>query len=140
MLGRGLRRLREVVADDAGMVTVEAAYALAAIVGVVVMGVGAVVGATTQIRCTDAAREAARLGAVGDADAQRTAQAVVGDDASITVRQNESQVIVEVRAPVPLFRMIEVSARAVAAKEPEGDGGDAGVPVVANEAEDGPGP
>lgn len=121
MLRRNLRRIRAIGADDGGMVTVEAAYAIAAIVAVVVLGVGAVVGVVTQIRCTDAAREGARLSAAGDPNATRAAQEVAGTGAMITLRRKDSQVVVEVRAPIPMFGMIEVSARAVAAVEPEGD-------------------
>ena len=51
------------------MVTVEAAYALAALAVFVVLGVGALGAVTAHVRCTDAAREVARLAAAGDSSA-----------------------------------------------------------------------
>ncbi|ROZ98556.1 TadE family type IV pilus minor pilin [Gordonia sp. OPL2] len=122
------------------MVTVEGAYAIAAIVTTVVFGVGAVAGASVQIRCTDAAREAARLAAVGDRSAQETATAVAGRGAQITLSDTGTRVVAEVRAGIPLVPMLEVSARAVAAKEPD-DGADlgmSGAPPTAAEPEDPP--
>lgn len=101
------------------MVTVEGAYAIAAIVSTVVIGVGAVAGASVQIRCTDAAREAARLAAIGDTSAVSSAMAIAGSDARVSVRESGAQVIAEVRDDVPLLPVVELSARAVAAKEPE---------------------
>ncbi|AZG47448.1 TadE family type IV pilus minor pilin [Gordonia insulae] len=114
------------------MVTVEGAYAIAAIVGTVVIGVGAVAGASVQIRCTDAAREAARLTAIGDESARATAAALVGAGARITITDSGARIVAEVSAGVPLLPALELSARAVAAKEPdgpvvvEGDGAEAG--------------
>ncbi|NEW58155.1 pilus assembly protein TadE, partial [Nocardia cyriacigeorgica] len=55
-----------VLGNDSGAVTVEAAIALAAIVVAVVLCIGALLAASTQVRCIDAAREAARLAARGD--------------------------------------------------------------------------
>ncbi|WAC58059.1 pilus assembly protein TadE [Gordonia sp. SL306] len=103
------------------MVTVEGAYVIAAIVATVVLGITAVVGATVQIRCTDAAREAARLAAAGDAAAQEVAAGVVGRSAQIMITGTDSRVEVVVRSSIPLLPMVTVSARAVAAKEPDDD-------------------
>ncbi|WP_324290204.1 TadE family type IV pilus minor pilin [Gordonia sp. SL306] len=113
--------LREVWRDERGMVTVEGAYVIAAIVATVVLGITAVVGATVQIRCTDAAREAARLAAAGDAAAQEVAAGVVGRSAQIMITGTDSRVEVVVRSSIPLLPMVTVSARAVAAKEPDDD-------------------
>jgi len=49
------------VDDESGMVTIEGAYAISAVVIVVILAVGVITAVTTQIRCTDAAREVARL-------------------------------------------------------------------------------
>lgn len=51
---------------DRGMVTVETAVALAAFVTVLMIGIGAVIAVLDQVRCVDAAREAARLVARGE--------------------------------------------------------------------------
>lgn len=115
--GRCVARL---VADERGMVTVEAAYAVAAIVAVVIVGMGAVGAVLTQIRCTDAAREAARLSAAGDDRARSAATDVVGSDAVITIRESGDRIVVEVSDSVPLVPGVRMSARAVAVPEPDG--------------------
>ncbi len=113
--------LRRLLADETGMVTVEAAYAIAAIVVMVLIAVGAVAAVTTQIRCTDAAREVARLSAAGDAPGRAVAQRLVGDDARVSISDADDRVVVvEVRSGVAMLPGLTVSARAVAAKEPTG--------------------
>lgn len=111
------RRLR---LDESGMVTVEAAYAMAAIAAFLLIGVGAVAGVSAQIRCTDAAREVARLAAAGDESARSLGATVAPKGAGIEVRDGADQVVVVVSAKVPLLPMVTVSARAVAAREPTG--------------------
>ncbi|WP_035718081.1 MULTISPECIES: TadE family type IV pilus minor pilin [Gordonia] len=113
-------RLRRFVADESGMVTVEAAYAVAAIVVMVLIAVGAIAAVTTQIRCTDAAREVARLSAAGDAAAREAAQQLAGDDARVSISASDEHVVVEVRSDVAMLPGLTISARAVAAKEPTG--------------------
>lgn len=112
--------LRAFVGDDGGMVSIEGAYAIAAIVLVVIIGVGAVTGVTAQVRCTDAAREVARLTAAGDASAREVGSRVVGESARISVREQDDRIVVDVSAPVPLVPGLTVSARAVAVPEPDG--------------------
>lgn len=113
--------LRRLLADESGMVTVEAAYAIAAIVVMVLIAVGAVAAVTTQIRCTDAAREVARLSAAGDASGREVAQRLVGDVARVSISDADDRVVVvEVRSGVAMLPGLTVSARAVAAKEPTG--------------------
>ncbi|MDT0222603.1 TadE family type IV pilus minor pilin [Gordonia sp. AC31] len=113
--------LRRLLADESGMVTVEAAYAIAAIVVMVLIAVGAVAAVTTQIRCTDAAREVARLSAAGDASGREVAQRLVGDVAHVSISDADDRVVVvEVRSGVAMLPGLTVSARAVAAKEPTG--------------------
>lgn len=119
-LRRIITAIRSVIADDRGMVTVEGAYAIGAIVSAVVIGVGVVAAAGAQIRCTDAAREAARLAAIGDASALSTAVSIAGQDARVSLRDSGTQIVAEVRDNVPLLPLVELSARAVAAKEPLG--------------------
>ncbi|WP_430335493.1 TadE family type IV pilus minor pilin [Rhodococcus sp. ACT016] len=108
---------------DDGAVTVEAAIAIASIVTVVVLCVGAIAAVSTQVRCIDAAREAARLAARGDRDAVVVAGRVAPGGADVTLRADGAFVVATVRAGVPLLPMVELSAEAVAAREPEsGDG------------------
>ena len=68
--------------------TVEAALAIAAIVAVVVLCVGALVTVTAHIRCVDAAREGARLSALGDPDAVVAARRVAPRDAEVVVTRD----------------------------------------------------
>ena len=119
MIGRltGLRR-------DDGAVTVEAAIAMAAVVTVVVLCVGAVAAVSAQVRCIDAAREAARLAARGDrAAAESVAARIAPSDADIELRGDGDFVVATVRSKVALLPFVELSADAVAAHEPEAPGG-----------------
>ncbi len=116
-------RAPAVLRGDAGSVTVEAAIALGALAAAVGLCVGAVFAAVTQVRCVDAAREAARLAARGDrAAAEPTARQVAPDGADISVRYEADRVVAVVTADVPLLPALELRAEAVAAREP-GEGG-----------------
>ncbi|WP_315771939.1 TadE family type IV pilus minor pilin [Rhodococcoides kroppenstedtii] len=100
--------------------TVEAALAIAAIVAVVVLCVGALVTVTAHIRCVDAAREGVRLSALGDPDAVVAARRVAPRDAEVVVTRDGEWVTVRVEAASPLPG-VEVAAEAVAVVEPEAD-------------------
>ncbi|MCF8588680.1 TadE family type IV pilus minor pilin [Gordonia liuliyuniae] len=100
------------------MATVEAAFALAAIAVFLVTGTGAVAAVVMQIRCTDAAREVARLAAAGDTSASEVGRSVAPGGARISVSAGGETVTVSVSAGVPMLPMVTVSARAVAAMEP----------------------
>ena len=98
------------------------------LVGVMVWGV---LAGAAQVRCVDAAREAARAAARGDprervvAAARRSAPS----DASVEVSESDDTVLVRVtavsRAPGGLGGLlsVRVSANAVAAREPGEPGG-----------------
>ncbi|WP_255218647.1 TadE family type IV pilus minor pilin [Gordonia paraffinivorans] len=103
------------------MVTVEAAYAIAAIVVTILLAVGAIAGVTAQIRCTDAAREAARLTAAGDGSAREIAERLAGGGATVVISEDGERVMVHVRTSVVLMPGLTVSARAVAVREPRGE-------------------
>ncbi|SDU68224.1 TadE family type IV pilus minor pilin [Gordonia westfalica] len=119
---RALRiRLTGIGKDESGMVTVEAAYAVAAIVVAVLLAVGAIGGVTAQIRCTDAAREAARLTAADDDSAREVAKRMAGDRAVVSVSVQGERVVAQVRTSVTLLPGLTLSAQAVAAKEPRGE-------------------
>lgn len=97
----------------------EAAFAVASLITVLGLSVGAVVGVTAHVRCVDAAREAARLAARGDdARAARAVAEVGPPGASSSVSRDSDTVTVQVRAPVALLPGLTVSATAVAAAEP----------------------
>ncbi|GAC52068.1 MULTISPECIES: TadE family type IV pilus minor pilin [Gordonia] len=114
-------RLVRIGRDESGMATVEAAYAIAALVVAVLLAVGAIGGVTAQIRCTDAAREAARLTAAGDDSAGQVAKRMAGEGAVVAVSVQGERVVARVRTSVALLPGLVVSAQAVAAKEPRGE-------------------
>ncbi|MEU6563980.1 TadE family type IV pilus minor pilin [Nocardia nova] len=107
------------IADQSGAVTVEAAIALAALVVVVVLCLGALLAASMQVRCIDAAREAARLAARGaTAEAVPIARQVAPPGAVIDVHEVDDRVVATVSARVPALPMLRLRAEAVAAREP----------------------
>lgn len=107
-----------------GMVTAETAVVLPVLLLVLAASVAAVVVVGDQLRCVDAAREAARAAARGDPPA---AVAAIGsraapDGAHVSVSSSRDDVVVSVSAAVaplgPLPFRVTVSARAVALREP----------------------
>ena len=109
-------------AGDRGAVTVEAAIALAALVATVLLCIGGLLAAPIQIRCVDAAREAARLHARGaEEEALRAAHRIAPPGAEVDVRTDGDQVVATVTATTPLL-LVRLHAEAVAIREP----GDAG--------------
>ncbi len=108
-------------AADAGGVTVEAALAIASLVTVLVLCLGAVLSIAYQVRCHDAAREAARLAARGDRTrAVEVAVRVAPPDAGITLREEGDLIVAVVTAESPLFPLVTLTAEAVSVREPEG--------------------
>lgn len=99
----------------------EAAIALASIVVVVTLCVAAVLAVTAQVRCIDAAREAARLVARGDGDeAVSAARRVAPTGARIEVHEDGGHVVARVTVEAALLPALELSAEAVAAVEETG--------------------
>jgi hypothetical protein len=82
-----------------------------------VAAVGAVAG---QIRCVDAAREAARLAARGDRSAARVSQRIAPPHADIRIRRDGQFVIATVTADAAGLPGLTLTAEAVAAAEPGG--------------------
>ncbi|MEV0357387.1 TadE family type IV pilus minor pilin [Nocardia sp. NPDC050697] len=106
---------------DRGAVTVESAIAIATLIAVVTLCLGALLAASAQVRCVDAAREAARLAARGDrSHAEAAGRQVAPRGADITLRQDSTLVIAQVTASVPLLPGLRLRAEAVAAIEPGG--------------------
>lgn len=106
---------------DRGAVTIEAALALGSLAVVTALAIGAVTAVGASVRCTDAARELARLAARGEADRGRavaTRLAPSGALITLTVRGDEATAEVTA-APVPALP-VRVSGRAVAVLEPGG--------------------
>lgn len=87
------------MSSDRGAVTVEAAIVVSALMIVLTLVVGALLAVTDHMRCIDAAREAARLAARGEADRGRTiAAGLAPQGADIAIRREGDTVSVEVNA------------------------------------------
>lgn len=95
----------------------EAAIALAAVLVVVVLCLGAVMAASMNLRCVDAAREAARLAARGDPAAVSTGRRIAPAGAAVTVRADGDGVVARVSARVTMLPGLTVRAEAFAARE-----------------------
>ncbi|HYZ35399.1 MAG TPA: TadE family type IV pilus minor pilin [Pseudonocardiaceae bacterium] len=107
--------------DDQGIVTVEAALALCSLVAVLALMLAAVSAVAAQLRCVDAAREAARLTARGEPDrAEQLTRRIAPRGATIAVTVNGDDVLARVSAnPVAgLLPGLEVGAEAAAVMEP----------------------
>ena len=107
-------------AGDRGAVTVEAALALGSLALVTALAVSAVAAVGATIRCTDAARELARLAARGEPDRGRVAAARLapaGAQIALTIRGDEATAEVTA-APVPALP-VHLVGRAVAVLEPD---------------------
>jgi Flp pilus assembly protein TadG len=104
------------------MVTVEAAIALCALVAVLGLALAGIAAVTDQLRCTDAAREAARLAARGEPDQGRAAaERIAPKGASVAIRADGDAIAVEVSAePVGLLPGLTLTGRAYAVAEPGG--------------------
>lgn len=99
--------------------TVEAALALTAVVAAVVLCLGALLAASAQVRCVDAAREAARLAARGDhGNAVPAARRIAPPSADITLRTEGTRAVAVVSARTPLLPLLTLRAEAVATLEP----------------------
>ncbi len=95
----------------------EAAFAVATLVVVLVFCAAGLTALAIQLRCVDAAREAARLAARGADGAAAVAQ-VGPPGAVVGLRRNGAYVIARVSATSPLLPGITLAAEAVAAAEP----------------------
>lgn len=105
--------------DDSGASTVEAAFALAALVSVLVLCLAGITAVAAQIRCVDAAREAARLAARGDAAAvTAVVRQTAPDGATVRLRSEGGVVVARVTARPILLPGLAITAEAVAAVEP----------------------
>lgn len=84
-----------------------------------VLCVSGLTAVSMQVRCIDAAREAARLAARGDdGSASGVAKRIAPDGASVQLRPDGEFVVAIVTANSPLLPGITIAAEAVAAAEP----------------------
>jgi len=101
--------------DDRGSVVAEFAIALPAVALVLALGVGALAGASRQVRLQDAVADAARLSARGEA-ASRVTGAVVAAvaEASVEISSRDDLVCVTATAPAMLGLRVSASGCALA--------------------------
>ena len=92
---------------DRGAVTVEAALALGTLTAFLALAIGALLAVDRNVRCTDAARELARLAPAG---------------ARLDLAQDGDLLVATVTAPVVAPLPVTVGGRAVSARE-SGDRG-----------------
>ncbi|QFU85702.1 TadE family type IV pilus minor pilin [Amycolatopsis sp. YIM 10] len=105
---------------DRGAVTVEAAIALGALTAFFVLLIGGLVAMADQLRCADAAREAARLVARGQPESVERAVREIGPaGAEFVVRPEGDAVTVEVAAGARLLPGLRLNGHAYALYEPE---------------------
>jgi Flp pilus assembly protein TadG len=119
--GRHRRRRRK--PNDRGAVTVEAAIGLMSFVLVLGLAVSGLAAVMDQLRCMDAAREAARLVARGEAEqAQAAADRIAPEDAAIAIDVHGEHIQVDVSAAPfgGLLLGIRIRAQAFAVREPGG--------------------
>ncbi|WP_076125473.1 TadE family type IV pilus minor pilin [Mycobacterium sp. IS-836] len=94
--------------------------AIAALVVVLVLCLAGLSAVSMQVRCVDAAREAARLAARGDdRSAVDAARRIAPPAARIQVRREGDFLVATVVARSKLLPALDISAKAVAAAEPE---------------------
>jgi len=108
------------VDGERGSATVEAALGVCAVVVMLAMALGGSAAVLAQLRCTDAAREAARLVARGEGpQAESAARRVAPSGARIAIRVQGEEVIVEVSAEPPVVLPgVTIRAEAMAVLEP----------------------
>jgi hypothetical protein len=99
---------------------VEAALAIATLVAVLVLCLAGITAVSMQVRCVDAAREAARLAARGD---ERSAVEVVHEiapaGAVLHLRRNDAYVVATVTARSNLLPGLAIAADSVDVAEPQ---------------------
>lgn len=101
--------------------TVEAALGVASLVMALLLVLAAMSAVLVQLRCVDAASEAARLAARDDPDAARRAgTALLPGGAEVVLEIRDEVVVARVRAPLlgSALPGLRVGAEATAAREP----------------------
>lgn len=99
----------------------EAALAIATLVVVLVLCLAAITAVSMQVRCVDAAREAARLAARGDErSAVAAARQIAPDGAQVVVHRDGDFLVATVIAHSKVLPTLDIRARAVSAAEPSG--------------------
>lgn len=97
----------------------EAAFGTATLVAVLVLCLAGLTAVSAQVRCIDAAREAARLAARGDErSAIAAARGVAPRGADIQIRRDGEFMVATVTVRSNLLTGLRISASGIAAAEP----------------------
>lgn len=97
----------------------EAALGIAALVVVLVLCLAGISAVSMQVRCVDAAREAARLAARGDErSAVAAARRLAPGGARVDLHRDGDFLVATVVAHSKLLPTIDIAAKAVSAAEP----------------------
>jgi hypothetical protein len=98
---------------------VEAAFGVAILVAVLMLCLAGIAAVSMQVRCIDAAREAARLAARGDErSAVAAARGVAPGSAVVQLHRDGGFVVATVVARSTLLPVLHIAATAVSAIEP----------------------
>jgi hypothetical protein len=98
---------------------VEAALGVATLVAVLVLCLAGITAVSMQVRCIDAAREAARLAARGDErSAVAAARVIAPGGAGVQLRRDGGFVVATVTARSNLLPTLAITATGVSAVEP----------------------
>jgi hypothetical protein len=92
--------------------------AIATLVVVLVLCLAGITAVSMQVRCVDAAREAARLAARGDRNAVDVARRIAPDGAQVQVRRDGDVLVATVAVRAKLLPTLNIAARAVSIAEP----------------------
>ena len=120
-------RIALVSLDESGMSTVEyaigtiaaAAFGVAILVAVLMLCLAGIAAVSMQVRCVDAAREAARLAARGDErSAVAAARGVAPGGAVVQLHRDGGFVVATVVARSSLLPVLHITATGVSAIEP----------------------
>ncbi|WP_322576663.1 TadE family type IV pilus minor pilin [Mycobacterium avium] len=107
------------MAGCAGASTVEAALGIASLVVVLVACLAGITAVSMQVRCVDAAREAARLAARGDERSATAAAARLAPaGARVDLRRDGDLLVATVVAHSKLLPALDIRAQAVSSAEP----------------------
>lgn len=95
----------------------EAALAIASLVVVLVLCAAGLTAVAVQVRCVDAAREAARLAARGDRSAPAAVGRLAPAGAAIELRRDGGYIVARVSGRSPMLPGVVIVGQAVAAVE-----------------------
>lgn len=96
----------------------EAALAIVSLVAMLALCLAGITAVTLQVRCVDAAREAARLAARGDQTGAAAVTYLAPAGAAVELRRDGGYVVARVSGRSPVLPGVVIVGQAVAAAEP----------------------